>query len=458
MTSSADSPAPEHGSAAPVEILPIADLPEFRPGDDVAKTIAEAAPWIRDGDVIVITSKIISKAEGRIVAAPTDPEARDTLRRKLIDSESVRVLARKGKTLITENTIGIVQAAAGIDASNVDTAELVLLPTDPDGSAAAVRAALSRQLGVNVAVVITDTMGRAWRNGQTDAAIGSSGIPVLYGYAGAKDKHGNELQVTEVAIVDEIAAAADLVKGKLTDVPVAVVRGLSLPDDGSVARDLQRSGPDDLFWLGTAEALEQGRRDAVLARRSIRQFADIAVDSDLLREAIGEALTAPAPHHTHPVRFVWVRDLATRRALLDAMKQAWAVDLSGDGRTPESVEKRVARGQILYDAPEIVIPFLVPDGAHDYPDERRNAAEHTMFTVAVGAAVQALLVALAARGVGSCWIGSTIFAADVVRRQLELDASWEPMGAIAIGYPHGYPEETLEPRTPLPAGQMLVEL
>ncbi|WP_078345414.1 coenzyme F420-0:L-glutamate ligase, partial [Mycobacteroides chelonae] len=236
MTSSADSPAPEHGSAAPVEILPIADLPEFRPGDDVAKTIAEAAPWIRDGDVIVITSKIISKAEGRIVAAPTDPEARDTLRRKLIDSESVRVLARKGKTLITENTIGIVQAAAGIDASNVDTAELVLLPTDPDGSAAAVRAALSRQLGVNVAVVITDTMGRAWRNGQTDAAIGSSGIPVLYGYAGAKDKHGNELQVTEVAIVDEIAAAADLVKGKLTDVPVAVVRGLSVPDDGSVAR------------------------------------------------------------------------------------------------------------------------------------------------------------------------------------------------------------------------------
>ncbi|MGL5441847.1 MAG: nitroreductase family protein, partial [[Mycobacterium] stephanolepidis] len=121
-------------------------------------------------------------------------------------------------------------------------------------------------------------------------------------------------------------------------------------------------------------------------------------------------------------------------------------------------EKRVARGQILYDAPEVVIPFLVPDGAHDYPDERRTAAEHTMFTVAVGAAVQALLVALAARGVGSCWIGSTIFAADIVRRQLELDASWEPMGAIAIGYPDGYPEATLEPRTPLPAGQMLVEL
>lgn len=186
MTPPADSPAPEHGSAAPVQILPVTGLPEFRPGDDVAAAIAGAAPWLRDGDVIVITSKIISKAEGRIVAAPTDPEARDTLRRKLIDSESIRVLARKGKTLITENTIGIVRTAAGIDASNVDTAELVLLPTDPDASAAAVRLALSQRLGVKVAVVITDTMGRAWRNGQTDAAIGSAGIPVLYGYAGAK--------------------------------------------------------------------------------------------------------------------------------------------------------------------------------------------------------------------------------------------------------------------------------
>lgn len=453
-----NSPTPEHGSARPIEILPVAGLPEFRPGDDVAAAIAEAAAWVRDGDVIVITSKIISKAEGRIVAAPTDPEARDTLRRKLIESESVRVLARKGKTLITENTIGIVQAAAGIDASNVDTAELVLLPTDPDASAAAVRSALAQRLGADVAVVITDTMGRAWRNGQTDAAIGAAGIPVLYGYAGAKDKHGNELQVTEVAIADEISAAADLVKGKLTDVPVAVVRGLALADDGSAARDLLRSGPDDLFWLGTNEALEQGRREAVLVRRSIRQFADAAVDPDLLREAIGEALTAPAPHHTHPVRFVWVRDRGVRRALLDALKDAWIADLTADGRTPESVRKRVMRGQILYDAPEIVIPFLVPDGAHDYPDARRRAAERTMFTVAVGAAVQALLVSLAARQVGSCWIGSTIFAGDVVRRTLALDSSWEPMGAIAIGYPHGYPEERLDPRTPLPPGQMLVEL
>ncbi len=378
---------------------------------------------------------MVSKCEGRIVAAPADPEERDALRRRLIDSEAVRVLARKGRTLITENRIGLVQAAAGVDGSNVGTTELALLPVDPDGSAAALRSALRDRLGVEVAVLITDTMGRAWRNGQTDAAIGSAGLPVLYGYAGAVDSHGNELLVTEVAVADEIAAAADLVKGKLTAVPVAVVRGLRLTDDGSTAARLLRGGEDDLFWLGTAESIELGRRQAQLLRRSVRRFADDPVDPALIESAVAEALTAPAPHHTRPVRFVWLQDHGRRITLLDRMKDAWRADLTGDGKPADSVEKRVARGQILYDAPEVVIPFLVPDGAHSYPDPRRTAAEHTMFTVAVGAAVQALLVALAVRGVGSCWIGSTIFAPDLVREVLDLPAEWEPLGAIAIGYP-----------------------
>jgi len=445
----------EHGSAAPVEILPVPGLPEFRPGDDVAAAIAAAAPWLRDDDVVVVTSKVLSKSEGRIVAAPTDPDARDTLRRKLIDAEAVRVLARKGRTLITENAIGLVQAAAGVDGSNIDAAELALLPVDPDGSAALLRGRIHELLGVTVGVVVTDTMGRAWRNGQTDVAIGAAGIPVLHGYAGAHDKHGNELVVTEIAIADEIAAAADLVKGKLTAIPVAVVRGLPLRDNGSVARTLVRSGEEDLFWLGTQEAIALGRQQAQLLRRSIRRFGDEPVDPAVLEAAVGEALTAPAPHHTRPVRFVWVRDDSVRLALLDGMKDQWRADLTGDGRPAESVERRLGRGQILYDAPELVIPCMVPDGAHTYPDAKRTAAEHTMFTVAVGAAVQALLVALAVRGVGSCWIGSTIFAADIVRSALDLPSDWEPLGAIAIGHPLES-EEPSGPREPVPTDGLLV--
>ena len=443
----------EHGTAAAIEILPVAGLPEFRPGDDLSAALAAAAPWLRDGDVVVVTSKVVSKCEGRLVSAPQDAEERDALRRKLVDDEAVRVLARKGRTLITENALGLVQAAAGVDGSNIGASELALLPVDPDRSAAALRAGLGERLGVSVAVLITDTMGRAWRNGQTDAAIGAAGLTVLHSYAGVRDRHGNELIVTEVAVADEIAAAADLVKGKLTGIPVAVVRGLALGDDGSTARALLRPGEEDLFWLGTAEALELGRRQAQLLRRSVRQFSSDPVPPELVQAAVAEALTAPAPHHTRPVRFVWLRSDGQRTRLLDRMKARWRADLAGDGKPEQAIEARVRRGQILYDAPEVVIPFMVPDGAHSYPDEERTRAEHTMFTVAVGAAVQALLVGLAARGIGSCWIGSTIFAADLVREELKLPADWQPLGAVAIGYA----SEPPQPREPPSTDGLLVQ-
>nr|WP_153808056.1 coenzyme F420-0:L-glutamate ligase [Nocardia sp. SYP-A9097] len=437
-----------------MRILPIAGLPEFRPGDDIAEHIAAQAPWLQDGDVLVVTSKIVSKVEGRIVTAPADPDERDATRRELVLQEAVRVLARKNRTLITENKLGIVQAASGVDGSNVEQGELVLLPVDPDASAKALRTALAERLGVRVAVVITDTMGRAWRNGQIDAAIGASGLRVMHDYDGAIDGQGNELHVTLVAIADELAAAADLVKGKLGAVPVAVVRGLEYTDDGSSAVDLLRRGDEDLFWLGTEEAIDRGRGQALLLRRSVRQFADTPVEPELIRAAVGEALTAPAPHHTRPVRFVWIRKRGLRDQLLEAMAEKWYDDLAADGLSNERAERRVSRGRILFDAPEVIIPFCVPDGAHAYPDERRRANESTMFTVAAGAAVQGLLVSLATKGVGSCWIGSTIFTPEITREVLGLAPDWNPLGAIAIGYPL----EELVPRDPREPGIGLVEL
>ncbi|WET80561.1 coenzyme F420-0:L-glutamate ligase [Amycolatopsis sp. QT-25] len=433
-----DKGPPDHASAK-IEILPVEGLPEFRPGDDLTGAIVQAAPWLRSGDVLVVTSKIVSKAEGMLIRVPEDPEERDAARRKLVEEESVRVIARINRTVITENKLGIVQAASGVDASNVASGEVALLPSDPDASALALRNGLRERLGVEVAVVVTDTMGRAWRVGQIDAAIGASGLRVLHSYAGEIDGQGNELAVTEVAIADELAAAADLVKGKLGGTPVAVVRGLRPTDDGSTARKLLRPIEEDLFRLGTNEAIARGRREAVLARRSIRSFTGEPVDPEVLRRAVGTALTAPAPHHTKPVRFVWLREEGLRRKLLDAMKASWQADLEGDGFTAEQVTKRLSRGDILYDAPEVVVPFLVAEGAHTYRDDRRNACEHTMFTVAGGAAVQGLLVALAAEDLGSCWIGSTIFAPAIVRDVLGLDERWEPLGAVAIGHPAALP-------------------
>ncbi|ANY07574.1 coenzyme F420-0:L-glutamate ligase [Pseudonocardia sp. HH130630-07] len=453
---------PRPGSAHPdhaaerLEVLGVPGLPEFRPGDDLTAALAGAAPWLRDGDVVVVTSKVFSKVEGRLVPAPADDAERDALRRRLVDAETERVVARRGRMAIVAGRLGIVQAAAGIDGSNVRRDELALLPADPDASAAGLRAGLREHLGVEVGVVVTDTLGRSWRVGQTDAAIGSSGIPVLHGYAGAVDAQGNDLVVTEVAVADEIAAAADLVKGKLGAMPVAVVRGLQLADDGSAARDLVRPVADDLFWLGAEEAMARGRREAVLLRRSTRDFTDEPVDPDALRRAVGTALTAPAPHHSTPFRFVWLRDPDRRGAVLDALRERWRDDLVADGRGPEEVERRLARGDLLRRAPEVVLAFRAREGMHTYSgdgDDPRDASERDMFTVAGGAAVQSLLVALAAEGLASCWVGSTIFAPEVARKALDLPADWEALGAVAVGVPR----EPLVPREPRDPGDGLIE-
>jgi coenzyme F420-0:L-glutamate ligase / coenzyme F420-1:gamma-L-glutamate ligase len=444
-------PAP---AAAGLQVLPIPGLPDFRPGDDLLTALAEAAPWLQDGDVLVVTSKVLSKVEGRLLPAPSDPELRDAFRRELIDAETVRLVAQVGRTKIVENRLGIVAAAAGIDASNVRPDEIALLPEDPDASAQALVAGFAAR-GLRVGVVVTDTQGRAWRTGVTDVAIGAAGVQVLDDHRGGHDGFGNELVVTQVAIGDELAAAADLVKGKLSGVPVAVLRGLDAPG-GTLpgARSLLRPAEEDLFRLGTDLAVRQGRQEALLVRRTVRTFADTPVDPVVLRRCIGVALTAPAPHHTRPVRFV---HLVHRRAeLLAAMLATWDADLVDDGWTPERIARRTTRGQVLANAPELVLPFVTGNGRHDYPDERRQSAERTMFTVAGGAAVQGLLVALAAEGLGSAWISSTIFVPDLVREVLDLPADWEPLGGIAIGHP--LPEIDLStPRPPVDPGEMWLQ-
>ena len=455
-------------AAAGLQVIPVTGLPDFRPGDDLASAIAGAAAWIVDGDVLVVTSKVVSKVEGRLVASPVDPVAREQFRRDLIDRETVRLVAQIGRTKIVENRLGLVAAAAGIDASNVHLDEIALLPESPDASAAAMVDHFG-QVGRRIGVVISDTQGRAWRNGVTDVAIGAAGVRVLDDHRGGVDAFGNELVVTQVGLGDEIAAAADLVKGKLAGVPVAVVRGLDAPGRSALASRPAPGAPpipdqqpepgaaalirpyhEDLFRLGTDLAIRAGRREAVLLRRTVRTFTDEAVDGELLARCVGQALTAPAPHHSDPVRFVMLRN--DRDALLAALRVKWESDLAADGWTTDRIARRTARGQILHRAPEIVLPFVTGDGRHDYPDEERRQAERTMFTVAGGAAVQALLVALAAEGLGSAWISSTIFAPDVVRLVLDLPPDWEPLGAIAVGHP----SEPLTVREPVHADGALV--
>ncbi|GAA0488799.1 hypothetical protein Ade02nite_72830 [Paractinoplanes deccanensis] len=246
-----------------LEILPVRGIGDVVAGDDLAELITTAAPWLADGDVLVVTSKIVSKAEGRLVEVPADGPERDAARAAALESETARVVARRGPTTIVQTHHGFVMAAAGIDASNVDKTHLVLLPADPDASARHLRDAL-RERGLDVGVIVSDTMGRAWRNGLTDVALGAAGIEPFRDHRGETDPYGNQLEITQMAVIDELAAAGELVKGKIDAVPVAVVRGYPRTGirDAEGARVLLREAATDMFSLGTTEARAAGLRDA----------------------------------------------------------------------------------------------------------------------------------------------------------------------------------------------------
>jgi coenzyme F420-0:L-glutamate ligase / coenzyme F420-1:gamma-L-glutamate ligase len=232
-----------------LSLIPIHGIGEIRPGDELAELIARAAREqgtpLADGDCLVVTQKVVSKAEDRLV--PLDPDDLDA-RRALVEGESVRIVRRRGDLIISETRHGFVCANAGIDLSNVEHGWAALLPVDSDRSAKHVRDALRARAHVEVGVIISDTFGRPWRRGLTDVAIGVSGIAAVVDLRDTTDALGRVLQVTEVAVADEIASAAELVMGKATGVPVAIVRGVDPAwlREGSV-KELIRPTNEDLF-------------------------------------------------------------------------------------------------------------------------------------------------------------------------------------------------------------------
>lgn len=226
-------------------ILPVRGIGDVAKGDDLAALICDAVreqgDEFSDGDVLVVTHKAVSKEEGRVVEIESEAEYR-----ALVENEAAEIIRRRGDLVITRTKHGFICANAAVDRSNVAGGHAVLLPVDPDRSAHRLRSRIEQRTGRTIGLVITDTFGRPWRRGLVDVAIGISGVKAIEDFRGTFDTHGNELVVTEVAVVDEIAAAADLVMGKATGIPAAIVRGLDVAGDGR-AQDLVRPASEDLF-------------------------------------------------------------------------------------------------------------------------------------------------------------------------------------------------------------------
>ncbi|HJQ71984.1 MAG TPA: coenzyme F420-0:L-glutamate ligase [Actinomycetota bacterium] len=371
-----------------IELIPLEGLPEVEPGDDLASLLE---PSLRrhgasDGDVVAITQKVVSKAEGRIV--PGDD------RGSWVARESVAVVARRGDLLITRTKHGLVCANAGVDASNVVPGFLTLLPEDPDASAERLQKELVARLGLGrLGVVVTDTFGRPWRDGVVDVAIGCAGMPAVLDLRGTLDDHGTVLQTTVVALADAVAAASGLVMTKTARVPAALVRGVvrafgDVPP--GVARDLVRAPADDLFRESVAEALTSARPSGV--------FGSGDVPRALLEDAMA---VASAPPGAAACSFVAVDSTAARRRLL-----AVVVDPDDALRT----------------APALVVPCVGSLGTSE---------QATLLTA--GAAIRSLLVALHAQGLAWAWDPGRVLDPERVRAALTLDPDRRPIGVVAVG-------------------------
>ncbi|MGH2573322.1 MAG: coenzyme F420-0:L-glutamate ligase [Actinomycetota bacterium] len=398
-----------------VEVIPVPGIPEVSGGDDLAaligRALRSAGIELLDGDVVVVTQKVVSKAEGRVV--PEGPEGKTPW----VERETRRVVARRGDLIIAETRHGFVCANAGVDASNVADGFLTLLPLDPDASAERIRSSLRAATGAEVAVVISDTFGRPWRMGVVNVAIGCSGLPSLVDLRGTKDAIGRVLETTVVAVADEVAAAGGLVMGKAEGVPVAIVRGLRPKGTPSPARALVRGPGDDLFRESPLQAIH--------ARRPTRSFGPGSVPRQALLDAIGPACAAPT-HDARPWLFVALRSGAARNRLLASMADS-----------------------LMADAPVIIVPCMRATGPDCSPDEERAAAEREGSLLLAGAAIQTLMLALHAAGLASCWGASTLFCKDETREALGLGDEWIPLGSVAVGpFPEGEPppRPAIDPR------------
>jgi coenzyme F420-0:L-glutamate ligase / coenzyme F420-1:gamma-L-glutamate ligase len=427
-------------------------VPFVKPGHDltgiILTALATSNETLRDGDILVIAQKIVSKAQDRFVRLDAvEPSAqaerlahavnKDARLVELILRESTEVVRHRRDVLIVAHKLGLVMANAGIDQSNVeqgvheDTA--LLLPENPDATCAELRQALHIRTGAEVAVIINDSHGRAFRNGTVGVAIGASGLAALADLRGAPDLYGRRLRSTEVALADEIASAASLLMGQASEGrPIVLARGIAVAQGDGAAADLVRPKKIDLFRAAPGPSVTEvlGRR------RSIRRYTEAPVPDDVIKRGLEAAINAPSAHNRQPWRFAVLKDAAAKGRLARAMGDRLRADRSRDGDASELIEQDVARSITrITGAPVVIVVSLAMDDMDVYPDARRAAAEHQMAVQSTAMAMQNLLLAAHEEGLGTSIMCAPLFCPDVIHAALALPARWEPQALITMGFP-----------------------
>ncbi|MGH6789428.1 MAG: coenzyme F420-0:L-glutamate ligase [Pseudolabrys sp.] len=430
-------------------LIALSGVPLVKPGNDLAGIILAALATSQEklcgGDVIVIAQKIVSKSTGRIVQlASVEPSAealalarevnKDPRLVELILRESTEVIRKRRDVLVVAHRLGFIMANAGIDHSNVeqgsgdDTA--LLLPENPDEICSSLRTKLKALTGADVAIVINDSHGRAFRNGTVGVAIGASGLPALTDRRGEPDLYGRRLQTTEVALADEIAAAASLLMGQGDEGrPIVIARGVPMQSRDGSASELIRPKSLDLFRAPAGTALLRGRR-------SIRRYLQQPVSRALLETILETAACAPSAHNRQPWRFAIVQDDDSKKRLATAMGDRLRADRTQDGDASEAIDHDVARSFArITSAPAVILVCLTMEDMDRYPDARRSSAEHQMAVQGTAMATQNLLLAAHEAGLGASVMCAPLFCPDTVRDALDLPAHWEPQVLVTLGYP-----------------------
>jgi len=444
-----DTPTPVNSAKVGVaRFVALAGVPLVKPDDDLATIIfaalAASHEKLCDGDVVVIAQKIVSKAEGRIVrlASVTPSTEAQSLARKvnkdprlveLVLRESDEVVRYRRDVLIVAHRLGFVMANAGIDLSNVeqglrdDTA--LLLPEDPDATCAQLRGTIKTLTGTDVAVIINDSHGRAFRNGTVGVAIGASGLLALTDLRGHADLYRRRLQSTEVAIADEIASAASLLMGQADEGrPIVVARGIRMKRHDGTAAELVRSKSLDLFRSSVPDALLRGRR-------SIRRYTGQPVPDALLEQVLETAICAPSAHNRQPWRFAVLKHSAVKERLALAMGERLRHDRTCDGDHSDAIKQDVTRSIArITGAPIAVVVCLTMEDMDRYPDNRRNDAERQMAVQGTAMAIQNMLIAAHGAGLGASVMCAPLFCPDTVRVAIGLPTHWDPQALVTLGY------------------------